>query len=239
MATESSDWLIMGKTMSPRWRLQFWSDFVKVAGNEDRQNISDEFEFRPDRTTPFGVRYPWASTNFPYTCNGENGVSMLARSFFIGPSSNLLVIRTDIKSPSDEFDFRPDRISHFGVTCPWLEHQKSPYTLILSNMNFSKTSWPVLVKFYVYHHWHRWKADLGFGTDWIKPVVVLATKNTHWLIMGKMVSPLFLNHFIGSSPNLQVSKTGVKSQMSSNSNQTGSFTSVSRTIEHRKNSYIL
>ena len=33
--------------------LFFWSDlFFKLAGNEDRHKISDEFEFRPDRTTP-------------------------------------------------------------------------------------------------------------------------------------------------------------------------------------------
>ena len=37
-------------------------------------------------------------------------------SFLIGSSSNLLVTRTAIKS--DEFEFRLDRISHFGVTCP-------------------------------------------------------------------------------------------------------------------------
>ena len=33
---------------------------IKVAGNED------EFEFRPDRTTDYGVlRCPWASKKFP------------------------------------------------------------------------------------------------------------------------------------------------------------------------------
>ena len=31
---------------------------VKLAGNEDRHKIPDEFEIRPDRTTPFGVRGP-------------------------------------------------------------------------------------------------------------------------------------------------------------------------------------
>ena len=27
----------------------------KLAGNEDRHTISDDFELRPDRTTPYGV----------------------------------------------------------------------------------------------------------------------------------------------------------------------------------------
>ena len=35
------------------------------AGKEDMHYISDEFEFRPDRTTDYGVSCPWASKNFP------------------------------------------------------------------------------------------------------------------------------------------------------------------------------
>ena len=33
----------------------------KLAGNEDMHNILDEFEFRPDVTTDYGVSCPWAS----------------------------------------------------------------------------------------------------------------------------------------------------------------------------------
>ena len=29
--------------------------FFKLAGNGDRHKISEEFEFRPDRTTPYAV----------------------------------------------------------------------------------------------------------------------------------------------------------------------------------------
>ena len=36
-----------------------------LAGNEDMHKISDEFEFRPDRTTDYGVSCPWASKKFP------------------------------------------------------------------------------------------------------------------------------------------------------------------------------
>ena len=35
------------------------------AGNEDMHKISDEFEFRPGRTTDYGVSCPWASKKFP------------------------------------------------------------------------------------------------------------------------------------------------------------------------------
>ena len=60
--------------------------------------ISDEFEFRPDRTTDYRVSCPWASKKFPIDLQWENGVSMLARSFLIESSSKLLVTRTGIKA---------------------------------------------------------------------------------------------------------------------------------------------
>ena len=31
--------------------------FLKIAGNKDMHNIMNEFEFRPDRTTDYGVSY--------------------------------------------------------------------------------------------------------------------------------------------------------------------------------------
>ena len=62
MATESAHWLTMGKNDGSSFSLLFLSDF---AGNEDKHKISDEFEFRPDRTTPYRVRCPWASQKFP------------------------------------------------------------------------------------------------------------------------------------------------------------------------------
>ena len=35
------------------------------AGNEDMHKILDEFEFRPDQTTDYGLSCPWASKTFP------------------------------------------------------------------------------------------------------------------------------------------------------------------------------
>ena len=37
----------------------------KLAGNEDMHNILDEFEFRPDLTTDYGVSCPWALEKIP------------------------------------------------------------------------------------------------------------------------------------------------------------------------------
>ena len=41
-----------------------------LAGNEDMHNISDGFEFRPDRTTNYGVSCPWGLKQIPSTYNG-------------------------------------------------------------------------------------------------------------------------------------------------------------------------
>ena len=154
-----------------KWCLRIFSVifnkiFVKLAGNEDRHKISDEFEFGSGRTFHYWVIRPWA---FPLTLNGENGVSIFSQLLWIQSSSNLQVTRTGIKSPtssnfgwiwpiilelhaleqwkkkrclqlfsvtfdwifvklagnedrhrsSNEFEFGPDRIIHFGVICPW------------------------------------------------------------------------------------------------------------------------
>ena len=37
----------------------------KLAGNEVMHNILDEFEFRPDLITNYGVSCPWASEKIP------------------------------------------------------------------------------------------------------------------------------------------------------------------------------
>ena len=62
------------------------------------RKISDEFEFRQDLNTDYGVSCPWTSKTFPIDFYWGNGVSMLARSFLIKSSSKLLVTRTGIKA---------------------------------------------------------------------------------------------------------------------------------------------
>ena len=69
--------------------------FVKLAGNEDRHKISDEFKFGPGWTFQCGVIHPCA---FPLTLNGENGVSIFSQLLQIQSSSNLQVTRAGIKA---------------------------------------------------------------------------------------------------------------------------------------------
>ena len=73
--------------------------FFKLAGNMDMHNIMNEFEFRPDRTTDYGVSCPWASKKYPYRpYNGENGVSTFSLLFLIESFWYFHVTRTRIKA---------------------------------------------------------------------------------------------------------------------------------------------
>ena len=55
----------------------------------------------------------------------------------------------------------------------------------LSNMNISKTSWPIVIKFCQKHHLGGVLAALDFGPDRIKTLVSMATDSSHRVIMGK------------------------------------------------------
>ena len=55
----------------------------------------------------------------------------------------------------------------------------------LSNINISKTSWPIVIKFHQKHHLGGGFAALGFGLDWIRTLVSMATDSSHRVIMGK------------------------------------------------------
>ena len=98
MATESPIDLKWGKWCLHLFLVAFDLILFIFAGNEDMHKISDEFEFRPDRTTDHGVSCPLASKKFPIDLQWENGVCILAHSFSIESSSKLLVIRTGIKA---------------------------------------------------------------------------------------------------------------------------------------------
>ena len=133
------------------------------------------------------------------------------------------------KKISDKFEFRPDWIRHFRVTCPWAQKKNSLYTT-LSDMNISKAS-PGQILFV---------ASVGWGKGCIR---FWGRLDQNCCCHGNQKLPLTYNgengvstfsqsFWIGSSPNLQVSRTGIKSQMSSNSSRIGSFTKVLRALEH-------
>ena len=60
--------------------------FFKLAGNRDMHNIMNEFEFRPDRTTDYGVSCPWASKNYPHRLiMGKMVVPLFFCCFWLDP----------------------------------------------------------------------------------------------------------------------------------------------------------
>ena len=52
-----------------------------------------------------------------------------------------------------------------------------------SNMNISEISWLIVIKFHQKHHWGL--TALGFGPDWIRTLVSIATDSSHRVILGK------------------------------------------------------
>ena len=57
----------------------------------------------------------------------------------------------------------------------------------LSDMNISETSWPVIIKFHLKHHWGGGLAALGFGPNRIRTMVPMATDSSHMVLMGKIL----------------------------------------------------
>ena len=57
--------LKLGKWCLHLFLVVFDTVLLILAGNEDMHKILDEFEFRSDRTTDYGVSCPWVSKKFP------------------------------------------------------------------------------------------------------------------------------------------------------------------------------
>ena len=68
-----------------------------------------------------------------------------------------------------------------AYVCPCV----SPF--ILSNINISETSWPIIIKFHQEHHPGGGLTVLGFRLDRIGTLVSMATDSSHRVIMGKIL----------------------------------------------------
>ena len=55
-----------------------------------------------------------------------------------------------------------------------------------SDMNISETSWGIIVKFHLEHHWDGGLTALGVGPDRIRTLVSMTTDSSHRFIMGKI-----------------------------------------------------
>ena len=62
-------------------------------------------------------------------------------------------------------------------------------------MNISENSRPITIKFYLKHQLGGGKAALGFGPDWIRTLISMATDSSHRVIMGEKRCCQFLSTF--------------------------------------------
>ena len=72
-----------------------------------------------------------------------------------------------------------------GIEPAFVRPSVRPFTL--SDMNISETSWPIVIKFHLKHHWDGGLTALGFGPDWMRTLVSMATDSSHRVIMGKIL----------------------------------------------------
>ena len=108
----------------------FDRSFVVLAGNEDSHKISDQLDFRPNRTIHFGVTRPWATKNFPLDLQWRK--CCLDDSFFTFDRIFInLAGNQDSHKILDEIECRSDQTIHFGVTCP-LVAKKPIFDLVRS-----------------------------------------------------------------------------------------------------------
>ena len=54
-------------------------------------------------------------------------------------------------------------------------------------MNISGTSWPIKIRFHWEHYLGGGLTALGFGLDWIRTLVSMATDSSHRVIIGKIL----------------------------------------------------
>ena len=118
MATDSSHRVIMGKRAHHVFSTVFDQILFILAGNYDIHKSLHEFEFRQDLTTDNRVSCPWVSKKIPIDLYWEK----LCHHIFLAVFDRILFIlasNEDMHKSLDEFEFRPDPTTDYGVSCPW------------------------------------------------------------------------------------------------------------------------
>ena len=142
----------VGKTMSPPFLCCFLSDFfsnLQVTRTGIQSRMSSNFGQIGPLPTELGPLSVWKISHrliMEKWC-------LQASSFIFNRISVKLAGNQDRHNISDEFEFGPDRISHFGVTCPWgrikfsmyFNVMESPSSVDLSNENILGTLWAQLL----------------------------------------------------------------------------------------------
>ena len=122
------------------------------------------------------------------------------------------------------FFLPPIMRSSVGQCCNIRFRQLYAGHVIITSVNISRSSWPVLIKLYMYHCWDGGLTAYNVGTDLFKTVVIMATERSHRHTVGenvvRAIAPSVLN---ATSLNLQISRRGNKSWTCSNSGQVEHF----------------
>ena len=191
--------------------------------------ISHKFEFRPDRATDYGVSCPWASKKFPIDLWWENAVFMLARSVLIDSSSKLVVTRTGVKAQTSLISGRIRLLTLELLALEWRKH----YTFKLEYLWGQLASLDQILCV----------ASLGAGKG---SIMFWGRLDQNSGVHGNRKPPLTYNGENGVSTfsrllliwfflYLQVTRTCIKSQRSSNFNQIRPLTTDLTALEGQKN----
>ena len=127
------------------WQHVFDPIVFILAGNEDMHKISDNFEFRPVRTTDYRVSCPWTSKKFPIDIMGK--CCLHASSFIFDWIIIKVAGNQERHRSSVEFVCGLNQTTQFGVTCPWVTNISHFLTWI--SLKPVGQSWSFLIKFYV------------------------------------------------------------------------------------------
>ena len=113
--------LIMGKCCLHASSFIFDRIIIKIAGNEDRHKSSVEFDFGPNNTTHLGVTCPWVTKILHFWTWISLKEKWCLHLFSVVFYFILFILagNKDMHKISDEFEFRPDWTTDYGVSCPW------------------------------------------------------------------------------------------------------------------------
>ena len=177
---------------------------IKVAGNQDRHKRLVEFNFGPNQTTHFGVTCSWMKkishfwTWISLTPVGQSWSILCVASLGWWKGCVRFWGRLTLAHWTQVSDRCPlgYLLAHLSRRLTRWAYRMglepaSVRASTLSNMNISETSRPIMIKFYLKHHW-GWGKAAGFGADQIRTLVSMATDSSHRVIMGKRASSRFL-----------------------------------------------
>ena len=191
--------------------------------------VSNQFEFRPDRTTDYGVICLWVSKTISYR--------LIKGKCCLHPSSfNFYQIIIKVAGNQDrhkslvEFDFGHNQTTHFGVTCPWVAKISHFWTWI--SLKPVSQSWSNFICSVIgvgkgcIRFWGWFDQNSGFHGNRKSPLTYNGEND---------VSTFSRSFLIRSFLYLQVTRTCIKSLTSSNFGKVGQLTTELAALEHLKN----